>query len=133
MPDHPQADRLAELVETALELPADQRAAYTQEACAGDGLAEPLLRHHDQIDGFMETPAFAVSGAVPSSLDNLDLTAAPEFRAFLDTIDARGPTGLQVPLILENAPAAIHQTRLGGDWLRHRPRFHLPLAPTSSS
>lgn len=54
-----------------------------------------------------------------------------EFRAFLDTIDGRVPTGLEVHLILDNA--AIHKTKLIGDWLRRRPRFHLHFTPTSSS
>jgi transposase len=54
-----------------------------------------------------------------------------EFRAFLDTIDARVPVGLEVHLILDNA--AIHKAKLIGDWLRHRPRFHLHFTPTSSS
>lgn len=54
-----------------------------------------------------------------------------EFRAFLDTIDARVPASLQVHLILDNA--SIHKTKLIGDWLRRRPRFHLHFTPTSSS
>jgi transposase len=41
------------------------------------------------------------------------------------------PTSLEVHLILDNA--AIHKTKLMGDWLRHRPRFHLHFTPTSSS
>ena len=54
-----------------------------------------------------------------------------EFRAFLDTLDARVPADLEVHLILDNA--ATHKTKLIGDWLRHRPRFHLHFPPTSSS
>ena len=54
-----------------------------------------------------------------------------EFRAFLDTIDARVPRGLEVHLILDNA--TTHKTKLVGDWLRRRPRFHLHFTPTSSS
>ncbi len=54
-----------------------------------------------------------------------------EFQAFLDTIDARVPASLPVHLILDNA--SIHKTKLVGDWLRRRPRFHLHFTPTSSS
>ena len=68
MPDLAQAERLAELVETALETPPQERAAFLQKACAGDealqAQAETLLRGQDRMGGFLETPAFALDGAV---------------------------------------------------------------------
>ena len=41
------------------------------------------------------------------------------------------PRGLEVHLILDNA--TTHKTKLVGDWLRRRPRFHLHFTSTSSS
>ena len=41
------------------------------------------------------------------------------------------PAGLEVHLIFDNA--TTHKTKLIGDWLRRRPRFHLHFTPTSSS
>lgn len=60
-----QADRLAELIESALELPSQERAAFVRAACADDAdllrRAEALLQHQDQVSDFMETPAFRLN------------------------------------------------------------------------
>jgi transposase len=56
---------------------------------------------------------------------------APEFRAFLDQVEAAAPCGLDVHLVLDNA--ATHKTRLVHDWLVKRPRFHLHFTPASAS
>jgi transposase len=56
---------------------------------------------------------------------------AVEFRKFLDTIDARVPTELDVHLVLDNS--VIHKTALIHRWLAKRPRYHLHFTPTSAS
>jgi hypothetical protein len=70
----------------ALELPADQRGAYLDEACAGDaalrGQVEALLRVHDDAGDFFEKLApvarpFAAEGATPGSGGAIDFSASP--------------------------------------------------------
>jgi transposase len=56
---------------------------------------------------------------------------AREFRKFLDTIEERVPTDLDVHLILDNY--GTHKTPLIHRWLLKRPRFHLHFTPTGSS
>jgi len=56
---------------------------------------------------------------------------AIEFRKFLDTIDAAGPAGLDVHLILDNY--ATHKTAAIRRWLLRHPRFHVHFTPTSAS
>ena len=55
-PLHPEVAMLS----AALELPAGQRAAYLDQACAGDTAlrqqVEALLRAHDQAEDFLEAP-----------------------------------------------------------------------------
>ncbi len=67
MLDHEQAERLAELVENALELPSAERAAFVHRGCGGDEAlrerADALLRQQDQVGAFLEAPAFALDGA----------------------------------------------------------------------
>ena len=68
------------ILNAALELPAGQRAAYLNEACASDAAlrrqVEALLHAHEQADGFLEAP--------PAGLDfkrtvrvNISLTEKP--------------------------------------------------------
>jgi transposase len=52
-----------------------------------------------------------------------------EFRAF--QIDANVPAELDVHLVLDNA--ATRETQLIRDWLAKRPRYHVPVTPTSAS
>lgn len=54
-----------------------------------------------------------------------------EFRRFLDEIDRRVPSDLDVHIILDNY--GTHKTALIHRWLAKRPRFHLHFTPTSSS
>ena len=54
-----------------------------------------------------------------------------EFLAFLKTIDAEVPRGLQVHLILDNY--ATHKHTDVENWLKRHKRFHLHFTPTSSS
>jgi transposase len=54
-----------------------------------------------------------------------------EFRRFLDEIDRRVPTDLEVHLILDNY--GTHKTALIHRWLAKRPRFQLHFTPTSGS
>jgi transposase len=54
-----------------------------------------------------------------------------EFLAFLKTIDAEVPRGLQIHLILDNY--ATHKHEAVERWLTHHKRFHLHFTPTSSS
>ena len=56
---------------------------------------------------------------------------AREFRRFLDTIDQRVPTHLDVHLILDNY--ATHKTATIRRWLAKRPRYHVHFTPTSAS
>src|SRR6266705_340144 len=58
---NPPPNREVALFSAALELPADQRAAYLQEACADDPAlrlrVEALLRVHQEALPFLENPA----------------------------------------------------------------------------
>lgn len=56
---------------------------------------------------------------------------APEFRRFLDRIEAAVPRDLDVHLVMDNY--ATHKTKLIRDWLAKRPRWHVHLTPTSAS
>lgn len=56
---------------------------------------------------------------------------ATEFRKFLDEVEARVPTDLDVHLVLDNS--ATHKTKLVRDWLAKRPRYHVHFTPTSAS
>ena len=56
---------------------------------------------------------------------------ATEFRQFLDEIEARVPSDLDVHLVWDNY--ATHKTELIRNWLAKRPRWHVHLTPTSSS
>lgn len=69
------AERLAELVESALELDPESWPAYLEEACAGDddlrAEVESLLGYRAQATDFIETPAYQT---------NADVFADDEFR-----------------------------------------------------
>ena len=54
-----------------------------------------------------------------------------EFRKFLDTIESRVPTGLDVHLIVDNY--ATHKTAIIRKWFAKRPRFHVHFTPTYGS
>ena len=54
-----------------------------------------------------------------------------EFRAFLETIDARTPARLDLHLILDNY--GTHKTPTIQRWLLRHPRFHLHFTPTGAS
>jgi len=54
-----------------------------------------------------------------------------EFLAFLKTVDAEVPRGLQIHLILDNY--ATHKHENVQRWLNRHKRFHLHFPPTSSS
>ena len=56
---------------------------------------------------------------------------ASEFRRVLDRIEANVPADLDVHLVIDNY--ATHRTPMIRDWLAKRPRWHVHLAPTSSS
>jgi transposase len=56
---------------------------------------------------------------------------AKEFRAFLDTIEANVPEGLDVHIVVDNA--STHKTLAIRTWLAKRPRWHVHFTPTSSS
>ncbi|MCX6928624.1 MAG: tetratricopeptide repeat protein [Verrucomicrobia bacterium] len=70
-----QPDREVAVFNAAVELPAAERAAYLDKACAVDTTlrqqVEALLRAHDQAEGFMEAPAGGLddqrtaSGSIP--------------------------------------------------------------------
>jgi transposase len=56
---------------------------------------------------------------------------AIEFRAFLDTIEASVPAGLEIHVILDNV--STHKTPLIHRWLARHPRYHLHFTPTGAS
>src|SRR5262245_52820716 len=68
------------LLNAALELPPDQRAAYLDQACAGDAAlrkqVEALLRSHEQATSFLETPPAGLSFQ-RTTLVNIPLTEKP--------------------------------------------------------
>ena len=59
-----------EVLNAALELPREQRAAYLDKACAGDTplrqRVEALLRAHEQAEGFLEAPAAGLNFKCPA-------------------------------------------------------------------
>jgi len=63
MPE-PEWDQLQEVFHAAVALPAEARAAYLDQACAGDSLlrqsVESLLKSHEE-SGFVDAPAFAAA------------------------------------------------------------------------
>lgn len=67
---NPSPKRISEIFDAALELPKEQRAAYLDQACAGDSVlrqrVEVLLRACEAADTFMERPAF---GRMPEGGD----------------------------------------------------------------
>ena len=54
------SDREVAVFNTALQLPAERRAAYLDQECAGDSAlrlrVEALLRTHDEVGTFLENP-----------------------------------------------------------------------------
>jgi transposase len=54
-----------------------------------------------------------------------------EFLAFLRTVDAEVPPGLDVHLVMDNY--ATHKTLAIRNWLAKRPHWHVHLTPTSAS
>jgi transposase len=54
-----------------------------------------------------------------------------QFREFLDLIDARVPSDLDVHLIMDNY--SPHKTALIRNWFAKRPRFHVHFTPTYGS
>jgi transposase len=56
---------------------------------------------------------------------------AQEFRDFLEAVDAAVPAGLEVHVVLDNAP--IHKAPAVRAWLAERPRYQLHFTPTASS
>jgi serine/threonine protein kinase/tetratricopeptide (TPR) repeat protein len=74
----------------ALELPADQRGAYLDQACAGDAAlrrqVEALLRDHDEAGNFFEKLASmaqpaAVEGEMPGPTGTIRISAIPSEKA----------------------------------------------------
>ncbi len=62
-----QTERLAELVESALDLPPEQQREFVRQACAPDDALrariEALLGHQGQVGDFMETPVFRLDAS----------------------------------------------------------------------
>jgi len=56
---------------------------------------------------------------------------AREFRAFLNTVEARVPADLEVHIIMDNL--ATHKTKAIRDWFARHPRWHVHFTPTSAS
>ena len=54
-----------------------------------------------------------------------------QFREFLDLIDARVPTSLDVHIIMDNY--GTHKTQAVRAWLAAHPRYHVHFTPTSAS
>ncbi len=56
---------------------------------------------------------------------------SPQFRDFLDLIEARVPRSLDVHIIMDNY--STHKTALIQNWFAKRPRFHVHFTPTYGS
>ena len=56
---------------------------------------------------------------------------SPQFREFLDLIEAQVPRSLDVHIIMDNY--STHKTALIRNWFAKRPRFHVHFTPTSAS
>ncbi len=56
---------------------------------------------------------------------------AREFRAFLNTVEARVPADLDVHIIMDNL--ATHKTKAIRDWFARHPRWQVHYTPTSAS
>ena len=56
---------------------------------------------------------------------------AREFRAFLNTVEANVPKGLDVHIVMDNVSS--HKTQAIGNWFARRPRWHAHYTPTSAS
>ena len=56
---------------------------------------------------------------------------AREFRAFLNTVEARVPADLDVHIIMDNL--ATHKTKAIRDWFARHPRWQAHYTPTSAS
>jgi transposase len=56
---------------------------------------------------------------------------AREFRAFLNTVEARVPSDLDVHIIMDNL--ATHKTKAIRDWFARHPRWQVHYTPTSAS
>ena len=56
---------------------------------------------------------------------------AREFRAFLNTVEARVPADLDVHIIIDNL--ATHKTKAIRDWFARHPRWQVHYTPTSAS
>ncbi len=56
---------------------------------------------------------------------------AREFRAFLNTVEARVPADLDVHIIMNNL--ATHKTKAIRDWFARHPRWQVHYTPTSAS
>lgn len=54
-----------------------------------------------------------------------------EFIIFLETLDGKVPSDLQVHVVLDNL--SVHKAERVQRWLRRHPRFHFHFTPTSSS
>jgi transposase len=88
--------------------------------------AQPRLHPHGT------TSLFAALDIATSKIIGKCYSAiAPEFRRFLDEIEAALSPQLDVHLVMDNY--ATHKTPLIRAWLAKRPRWHVHLTPTSSS
>src|ERR1039458_1456794 len=85
---NPEPNREVTIFNAALELPASQRAAYLDEACADDPALrlrlEALLRDHDAASAFLETPppgaqASPIGAEVPGA--TVPLSSSPAEKA----------------------------------------------------
>src|SRR5437870_13895666 len=64
-------EKLEELFQAAVDVAPDDRAAFVAQTCGGDDELrrelESMIRHHDQADGFIDSPAYEI--AAESILD----------------------------------------------------------------
>jgi transposase len=64
-------------------------------------------------------------------LDGIDAKVIPEFRQFLDEIEANVPAGPEAHIIVDNY--STHKTAIIRKWFAKRPRFHVHFTPTYGS
>src|SRR6266446_7487085 len=96
------------LLQSALEREPDERSAFLAAACVDDDLLrkelESLITSHEQADGFIESPAFAVMAE--SLTNNAPKSVAGQLLAHYKVIEQSGDGGMGEVYLAED-------TRLG--------------------
>ncbi len=93
-----------------------------------DDFARGYMQSHKQRRGPMALFA-ALELKISHMIGQLNRRhRSPEFRKFLDLIEARVPAELEIHTIMDNY--GTHKTAIIRKWFAKRPRFHVHFAPT---